>query len=249
MTRPLITRMLIGLAALSLSACNTFDRAAEIGSPPKLTRVENPTMRPEYQPISMPMPRPTTRPRYANSLWRPGARAFLKDQRASEVGDILTVAIQISDSAKLSNKSTRARNNSEDADLPALGGLETQLAKILPKAVNPLNLIEFGSKTSNSGEGTIDRGESINLRVAAIITQTLPNGNLVLLGRQEVRVNFEMRELLVSGVVRPEDITSNNTIAYDQIAEARISYGGRGHISDFQQPRYGQQLFDVVFPF
>lgn len=249
MTRKILPLILIGLSTMTLGACNTFDRAAAIGSPPQMTRVENPVRRPEYQPISMPMPRPATAPRYANSLWRPGARAFLKDQRASAVGDIVTVAIQISDSAKISNKTTRARNNLEDADLPALGGLETQLAKLLPKAVNPANLIEFGSKTENSGEGTIDRGETINLRVAAIVTQTLPNGNLVLQGRQEVRVNFEMRELLVTGVIRPEDIASDNSVAYDKIAEARISYGGRGHISDVQQPRYGQQLFDVVFPF
>ncbi len=249
MTRKILPLILIALSTMTLGACNTFDRAAAIGSPPQMTRVENPVRRPEYQPISMPMPRPSAAPRYANSLWRPGARAFLRDQRASAVGDIVPVAIQISDSAKTSNKTTRARNNLEDADLPALGGLETQLSKLLPKAVNPANLIEFGSKTQNSGEGTIDRGETINLRVTAIVTQTLPNGNLVLQGRQEVRVNFEMRELLVTGVIRPEDIASDNTVAYDKIAEARISYGGRGHISDVQQPRYGQQLFDVVFPF
>jgi flagellar L-ring protein precursor FlgH len=197
----------------------------------------------------MHMPRPAARPRYANSLWRPGARAFLKDQRADEVGDIVTVIIDISDSAKLSNKTTRARNNTEDADLPALGGLETQLAKVLPKGFNPLKAIDFGAQTSNSGEGAIDRDERINLRIAAIVTQTLPNGNLVIVGRQEMRVNFEMRELLVTGVIRPEDIGSDNAVSYDKIAEARIAYGGRGHISDVQQPRYGQQLFDVVFPF
>ncbi|MEQ9124047.1 MAG: flagellar basal body L-ring protein FlgH, partial [Alphaproteobacteria bacterium] len=190
----------------------------------------------------MPMPRPAQAPRYANSLWRPGARAFLKDQRADEVGDIVTVVIQIEDSATLTNKSSRSRTNSEAADIPALGGLESKLAKILPKAVNPASLIDFGSDTSNSGEGAIDREEEIILKVAAIVTQTLPNGNLVLLGRQEVRVNFEMRELIVSGVIRPEDIASDNSVSYEKIAEARISYGGRGHISDFQQPRYGQQL-------
>lgn len=150
---------------------------------------------------------------------------------------------------KISSKTTPARNNLEDADLPALGGLETQLSKLLPKAVNPAHLIGFGSKTENSGEGTIDCGETIILRVAAVVTQTLPNGDIVIKGRQEVRVNFEMRELLVTGVIRPEDIASENTVTYDKIAEARISYGRRGHISDVQQPRYGQQLFDVVFTF
>jgi flagellar L-ring protein precursor FlgH len=195
------------------------------------------------------MPRPAARPRYANSLWRPGARAFLKNQRADEVGDIVTVVINIADSAKLSNKTTRARNNCEDADLPALGGLETQHAKIMPKGFNPLKATDFGTQTSVSGEGAIDRDERINLRVAAIFTQTLPNGNLVIVGRQEVRVNFEMREILVTGVIRPEDIGSYNAVSYDKIAEAIIDYSGRGHISDVQQPRYGQQLFDVVFPF
>ena len=238
-----------GLAAIALSGCNTLNRFTEIGAAPKLTAVENPIRRPEYRPVSMPMPRPAIAPRYANSLWRPGSRAFLKDQRADEVGDIVTVLIEIKDSAKLSNKTTRARNNTEDAQIPTFGGFETKLAKLLPNAVDPTNLIDFSANTSNSGEGEIDRDEEINLKVAAIVTQTLPNGNLVIQGRQEVRVNFEMRELLVTGVIRPEDIGSDNSVSYEKIAEARIAYGGRGHITDVQQPRYGQQLFDVVFPF
>ena len=82
-----------------------------------------------------------------------------------------------------------------------------------------------------------------------MITEVLPNGNLAIFGRQEVQVNFERRDLVVAGVIRPEDITSGNTIAYEQIAEARVSYGGQGQITDFQQPRYGQQLYDIVFPF
>lgn len=237
------------VTGMLLSGCNTVQRLSEIGGTPRMTHTDNPTQRPEYQPVSMPMPRPSETPRYANSLWRPGARGFLKDQRADEVGDIVTVLIEISDSAKLSNKTTRKRDNLEDAQLPALGGLETKLAKLLPSAIDPTDLIEFSSKTENSGEGEIDRDEEINLKVAAIVTQTLPNGNLVIMGRQEVRVNFEVRELLVTGVIRPEDIGSDNAVSYEKIAEARISYGGRGHISDIQQPRYGQQLFDVVFPF
>ncbi len=248
-----MTRTLICLAAaistLALTGCNTLTRLSEIGGEPKMTPVENPVRRPEYQPVSMPMPRPVEAPRYSNSLWRPGSRAFLKDQRADEVGDIVTVVIEIEDSAKLSNKTTRARSNAEDAQLPALGGLESKLAQFLPKAVNPAALIDFGSNTSNTGEGQINRDEVISLKVAAIVTQSLPNGNLVILGRQEVRVNYEMRELMVTGVIRPEDIGSDNSVSYEKIAEARISYGGRGHISDVQQPRYGQQFFDVVFPF
>lgn len=237
------------IAAGALSGCNALTRLAEVGREPPITQIQNPTKSPAYQPVTMPMPRTADRVRAPNSLWRHGARAFFKDQRAARVGDLLTVVISMEDSAKINNKTTRARNNSEDASATSLLGFETKLSSILPNAVNPLSLLDLDSATSNVGEGTINRDEKIELKIAAVITQELPNGNLVLSGRQEVRVNFEVRQLQVIGVIRPEDIKADNTITSDKIAEARISYGGKGHISDIQQPRYGTQILDVIFPF
>ena len=237
------------IASRALRGCNMFTRLAEVGHEPRLTQIQNPTHAPQYAPVSMPMPQITQRKRAPNSLWRHGARAFFKDQRAAQIGDLLTVTISISDSAKINNKTTRARTNNEDASANALLGYETSLSRILPETVNAGNLIDLDSKSTNEGEGTINRDETIELKLAAIVTQKLPNGNFVILGRQEVRVNFEVRQLQIAGVVRPEDIAADNTISYEKIAEARISYGGKGHISDVQQPRYGNQILDVVFPF
>ncbi len=243
---PLAAVLLIGTA---LSGCNALTRLSQVGEEPPLTNIQNPLATPAYQPVSMPMPAPVTEERQANSLWRTGSRAFFKDQRASEVGDILTVVIEIADDAKLKNSTARDRTAGEGASVDAFMGFESQLSKVLPNAVDPTNLVEAGSTSNTNGTGTVDRQEDINLRVAAVVTQVLPNGNLVLTGSQEVRVNYEVRELTVAGVIRPEDITSTNTVGYDKIAEARISYGGRGQLSDLQQPRYGQQIYDILFPF
>lgn len=233
---------------LGVAGCSTYDRMKNIGEVPELNPIHQPE--PKQATVIMPMPAPeVTEPKgYANSLWRPGARKFFKDQRASDVGDILTVYIDIEDEAKVNNKSTRSRTNTEDANLTNFLGFETQLGSFLPDGVSPNSLANFGSNSGSEGSGAVARNEAVKLTVAAIVTQILPNGNLVVQGRQEVRVNFEVRELLVAGVVRPEDISAVNTINHTQIAEARISYGGRGQISDVQQPRYGQQFFDVIFP-
>jgi len=186
----------------------------------------------------------------SNSLWRQGARAFFKDQRAARVGDILTVVININDQATFDNETERTRENTEDSDVTNLFGLESQLEKrLLPEAFDPASALSLGSTSKSKGVGKVDRSEELSLTVAAIVTQVLPNGNLVIQGRQEVRVNFEVRELLIAGVVRPEDITATNQIQHTQIAEARISYGGRGQLTDVQQPRYGQQVLDILFPF
>ena len=240
---------IVVIASFALGGCNMFSRLADVGKEPGMTQIQNPTHAPHYAPVSMPMPQITKRKRAPNSLWRHGARAFFKDQRAAQIGDLLTVKISISDSAKINNKTTRSRTNNEDASANALLGYETSLSRVLPETVNAGNLLDLDSTSKNEGSGTINRDESIELKLAAIVTQKLPNGNFVILGRQEVRVNFEVRQLQIAGVVRPEDIAADNTISYEKIAEARISYGGKGHISDVQQPRYGNQLLDIVFPF
>ncbi len=240
---------LVGALALGLGACNTLERLSKVGEEPRMSAIENPTNQRDYKPVTMPMPQPMTAKREPNSLWRPGSRAFFKDLRANEVGDIVTVVINIEEEAEMSNNTSRTRDTSENADIDSLLGYEGALDSVLPEAVNPADILALDSQTTNAGGGSIEREESIELQIAAVITQVLPNGNLVLHGRQETRVNYEVRELQLAGIIRPQDITNENTVSYEKIAEARLAYGGRGHITDFNQPRWGTQIVDVIFPF
>ncbi|HLI13182.1 MAG TPA: flagellar basal body L-ring protein FlgH [Alphaproteobacteria bacterium] len=239
----------LALAASSTVGCANLSRIGDIGSAPGLTHIEDPTTQPGYRPVSLPQPMPQEVEAAPNALWRSGARAFFKDERAKQVGDVLTVNVNIQDQGNISDETKRSRQNSEDAATPNFLGLESWYQYFLPKTVDPKNLVHATSDSSNDGKGSVNRNEQIQIKLAAVVTQVLPNGNLVIQGRQEVRVNFEVRELLIQGVIRPEDIDSTNTIDSSKVAEARISYGGRGQITDVQQPRYGQQLYDLVFPF
>jgi len=235
-------KLLLTLGAASLLAgCSSYERLSALGSDPKLSPISNPAQK---QPVEVPMPQPPAEPRGANSLWQPGARSFFHDPRASRIGDILTVSISVADAAKLSNTTSRSRTNADNANLVNFFGLE----KSLPSSMDPSSLVKMGSDTSNVGGGSIDRSEQINLTLAALVTQVLPNGNMVIGGHQQMRVNGELRDLQVSGIVRTEDITSANTVDLSQIAEARISYGGKGTVSDVQEPRLGSQLFDILMP-
>lgn len=247
--RTLFRAATLVVAVGSLSACNALTRLSELGEGPQVSPIQNPTQKQGYQPVSMPMPQPVAPPQNANSLWRPGSRAFFKDQRAKDVGDILTVAVSINDSASFQTNLTRKRDASESAGIDNLLGFENSLNKVLPNAVDPANLVGTTGASSNTNTGATGRTESMTVNMAAVITQVLPNGNLVISGKQEIRVNYEMRELSVQGIIRPEDISSSNSVTYEKIAEARIHYGGRGVASDVTQPRYGQQLLDVVLPF
>jgi flagellar L-ring protein precursor FlgH len=239
------------LIATGLSGCGTVGQLKSVGKAPKLTPLEQfeapdierslgqsggrqlqeraVAVAPEQAPSA--------------SLFRTGAGAFLGDQRASQQGDILTIRINIADKAEVGNNTSRSRAGSENAGVASLLGLE----KSLPG--DPASLVSANSKSQSSGGGNISRSETINMTMSAIVTGVLPNGNLLIRGRQEVRVNFELRELIVTGMVRPQDIGRDNSIPHSRIAEARISYGGRGQLSSAQQARWGQQIYDALFPF
>jgi flagellar L-ring protein precursor FlgH len=240
----------IALASLAaaLAGCSTVDRLKSVGEAPKLSAIEDPTANAGYKPVYMPMPEVVVASYQPNSLFSNEARGFFKDQRAHKIGDILTIIVTIDDSAQISNATNRSRSSSNEA---GVGGV---LGSIFNSNVPGVDVAADGtisteSGLSDGGTGSVNRKETLETLVAAVVVQVLPNGNLVIEGRQEVRVNFEVRDLIVAGIVRPEDIHADNTIPSSKIAEARISYGGRGQITDVQQPRYGQQIADAILPF
>jgi flagellar L-ring protein precursor FlgH len=244
-------RRAAGLALLLpalLGGCGALQRLSEVGKPPEMTPTSDPTKDPAWRPLSMPMPAAQTAAPQANALWRSGSRAFFKDQRAAQVGDIVTVLINTSDSADVENNTTTTRTANESMGMPNMFGFETQISKILSGA-NPSSLVSTSSGNGNNGKATLKRNENVILRLAGVITQVLPNGNLVVAAHQELRVNSELRDLKVTGVIRPQDIASDNTVTHDRLAEARISYGGRGQETDVQTPRWGQQVLDIIMPF
>jgi flagellar L-ring protein precursor FlgH len=237
----------VAFAMAGLGGCSAVDRLAMVGEQPALTRIENPTAQAGYKPVQMPMPAAQPASYNPNSLWRNGSRAFFKDQRAHQVGDILTVKVNFTDKAAIANETQRSRKNDEDSGISDFIGSKT--IKNPATAVLPGRILTADSTASSAGKGSVNRQEALQTNVAGVVTQVLPNGNLVIEGKQEVRVNFEIRELVVAGIVRPEDIESDNTIESTKIAQARIAYGGRGQITDVQQPRYGQQVLDILLPF
>jgi flagellar L-ring protein precursor FlgH len=246
---PVRPSRLIPLALIGalLGGCSSLDRIKLIGEQPPLSAIENPTTQAGYKPVQMPMPAVQAASYSPNSLWRNGSRAFFKDQRAHQIGDILTVKVNITDKANIANETQRSRTNKEDSGITDFFG--SKLIKSPATAVLPGRILTADSTGSSDGKGSTVRQEALQTNVAGVVTQLLPNGNLVIEGKQEIRVNFEVRELVVAGVVRPEDIESDNTIDSSKIAQARIAYGGRGQITDVQQPRYGQQVLDVLLPF
>jgi flagellar L-ring protein FlgH len=229
-------------------------RLENVGKPPEITPPGRPEpamapVAPERIAIATPRPVPAPELYAVGSLWRNGPESLFGDHRAQAQGDIVTVIIEIDDGAQISNATTRNRTGTEQLSVPALLGLPSVAETILPGGVGLDPAASLNSSSTSTGDGTVNRKEKITLRLAATVTSVLPNGHLVISGAQEVRVNYELRELQVAGIVRPQDITRKNEVTYDKIAEARVLYGGRGQITDVQQPRYGQQVADILLPF
>jgi flagellar L-ring protein precursor FlgH len=242
---PCLTRAVPALGLAALAACAPL---SEVGRAPALT----PTVGTEAHRAMATPPFPATAPQPgpggATSLWNAGlgslARPLVGDRRAHQRGDILTVVIEIDERAEVSSSSERERSGRERMGIPALFGLPQR-----PGAVPLDPAVDLSSQSRFEGKGNTRRREKLTLRIAATVMEVLPNGILRIEGSQEVRVNHELRELIVTGYVRPEDISRLNEITYDRIAAARIAYGGRGQISSAQAPRYGQQVADILLPF
>lgn len=240
--------LLSSICLLSTGCASTIDKLSNAGQRPPLTEVNNPQVANDYKAISWPLPDPEMQTaRTSNSLWQQGSRAFFRDQRAARVGDILRVNVAIADQAKLDNKTDNQRDTEESVAAPQVFGLENPITDLTRADPNSWFSLNGGSSTNSTGK--IDRKETINTQVAALITQVLPNGNMVIEGSQEILVNYEIREVSVKGVIRPQDINSDNTIESTQIAQARIVYSGRGQISDKGQPRWGYQVIEAISPF
>ncbi|MEP9399841.1 flagellar basal body L-ring protein FlgH [Mesorhizobium sp. KR2-14] len=228
---------LLALAALAVSGCTT--PREEIGREPALSPVGAGLAQ---SPAVYNYPDQPAQPVKKFSLWDDRQRRLFTDARAIMPGDILTVRIEINDRARFKNESDRDRKVARGL------GLGMDFGWNGTKQGGSFNA-DVGSNTSTKGSGKTERSENIQLSVAAVVSDVLPNGNLIINGSQEVRVNAELRILTIAGIVRPEDIGPNNTISYERIAEARISYGGRGRLTEVQQPPYGQQILDNVLPF
>ncbi|VAV89078.1 Flagellar L-ring protein FlgH [hydrothermal vent metagenome] len=233
------------LACLVVSACAM--RVDEIGRAPTLAPVGAGMRMPvQSNAILAPAKPPVVPANY--SLWPGNKESIFNDQRAKSAGDVLTVKIEINDQATLNNKSKRSR----ESDTESQFGMDFFSSTTPPGtsySTSGKGSGNIGSTSGFNGSGAITRAEKINLSVAAVITQVLPNGNYLISGTQEVRVNFELRVLSIVGIVRPEDVSQDNSVSYEKIAEARISYGGRGRLTEVQQPGFGQQIWDAINPF
>jgi flagellar L-ring protein FlgH len=241
-----LPHLLVPVIALLTAACQpltTVGRAPEFA--PLEPRLEHAAL------YNVPLPATTERfaPAASASLWSASQRSLLGDRRANQPGDILTVVIEINDSAQISNSTQRGRTGSQSMGVPQLFGVPQIAERYLPDGASLANAVQMQSASAFQGSGSVTRNERVALRVATTVIERLPNGVMRIEGSQEVRINNELRDLVVTGFIRPEDISRRNEITYDRIAGARISYGGRGQITQVQQPRYGQQISEILLPF
>lgn len=225
--------------ALALSSCSS-QALREIGKAPAMSPIGSGLNYAETPQMAMYPKQPRTAVA-GYSIWSDQQSALFKDSRAFKVGDIMTVNIRVNDRASFDNKTDRSRTNKSGMNF-GVGGSGNSFK------FDTEGDLTYGSSTSTKGDGSTERAERLNLLVAAVVTGVIENGNLLISGSQEVRVNHELRILNVAGIVRPQDVDANNQISYEKIAEARISYGGRGRLTEVQQPPWGQQAVDLFSP-
>jgi flagellar L-ring protein precursor FlgH len=240
---------LIVLVLPSLLVASACGRIADVGRAPDFAPIEETSEFYALYANPLPLSAKSDSPSDAASLWTASPASLLGDRRAGLPGDILTVVIEIDDKAEISNSTGRERSGDESLHLPDFFGLPQRIDEHLPAGASMADAVETSSESSFDGKGTTRRKEKLTLRVAVTVVERMPNGVLRIEGRQQVRVNFELRDLVVTGYVRAADISRQNEITYDKIAGAQIAYGGRGQITDVQQPRYGQQVADILLPF
>jgi flagellar L-ring protein precursor FlgH len=240
----------LAMAATVAVGCSSAKSVLDVGKEPTLSPVGSGIKQPPLTPAAYspahPVVQPPQAPHYSTSLWNSRGADLFRDRRARRLGDILTVTISIKDKATLDNRSKRTRDASHGLGFDLAYDIDAIGAKTAGKGAGTTGL---KSNTASDGKGEIERSESIDLRLAAVVSDVLPNGNLLIQGSQEVRVNYELRVLTFTGVVNIADIKADNTIPYERIAEARISYGGRGRSMEVQQPAWGHQLIDKYSPF
>lgn len=234
------------LLSVAVAGCG---KLGQVGRAPEFSPLEGSSQNYAMYSAKLPEDLAASTPADDSSLWEAGTESLFGDRRAATRGDILTVVIEIDDSAAISNSTGRSRSGQQKSGLPELLGIPQRLDEALPDGASMAEAFESKSSSTFKGSGNVARKEQLTLRIAATVVEQLPNGVLRIEGQQEVRVNFEMRELIVTGFVRPIDISRQNEITYDKIAGARIAYGGRGQITDMQQPTYGQQAADILLPF
>ncbi len=243
---------IIALMLIASSCSNTVERLGRIGKEPKFTNIDLPTIEEDEEQKErneVLYAKQHEHQRKTNSLWQPGSNSFFRDSRAWRVGDIIRVKVQIADTAAMANTTNQRRSGTDDAGITSLYGKAKNIATVLSKTVDPTKLISTNNSRNHNGSGNITRSETIRTEIAAIVTKVLQNGNLVVQGHQEVRINSELREVKVGGIIRPRDIASDNSVSTNQLAEARISYGGRGIVTDMQRPRVGSEIVDIISPF
>ena len=238
--------MLLLLLLVATASCG---RLSQVGRAPEFNPLEGGFEHHAMYALPLPDRTEARRPTDRASLWSGDQRSLLGDRRASRQGDIMTVVIEIDDRAEMSNSSATSRSGAEDMSIRAFFGLPQNANRALPTGATLDPAVATSGSGSYRGDGSIRRNEKLTLRLATTVVEALPNGVMRIEGTQEVRVNNELRELVLTGYVRPEDISRRNEITYDKIAGARISYGGRGLISDVQRPRWGQQIADIILPF